>query len=69
MQWCCYLGSVSMCGLKLQTWSCWPIEGIFMPQRWEGRRGMDQFAKLKNRRFGVRGGYPCESTVKGWEWA
>ena len=41
------------------------MEGILMPQRWEGRRGMDQFAKLQKRRFGVQGGYPCESTVKG----
>ena len=40
-----------------------------MPQRWEGRRGMDQFAKLQKQRFRVQEGYLCEGTVKCWELA
>ena len=44
------------------------MEGTLIPQRWEGKRGMGQFSKLQKKRFGVQGGYPCESTGKGWEW-
>ena len=58
-----------MCRQRLERLRCVSMEGTLMPQRWEGKRGMDQFAKLQKRRFGVQGGYPCESTVKCWEWA
>ena len=44
------------------------MEGILMPQRWKGMRGMDQFSKLQKRKFGVQGRYPFESTVQCWEW-
>ena len=69
MWWCYSLGSVSMCGPRLGSWSCWSMEGTLMPWRWEGMRGMDQFAKLQKRRFAVQGGYICGSTVNCWEWA
>ena len=45
------------------------MEGSLMPQRLKGKRGMDQFAKLQKKRFGVQGEYPCESTGKCWDWA
>ena len=67
MRWCYFLGSVSMCELKLESWNCLSMEGTLMPQRWEGRRGIDWFAKLQMRRFGVQEGCPHESTVKCWE--
>ena len=57
-----------MCGHRLESWNCWSMEGILMPQRWEGMKGMDQFVKLQERKFGVQGGYPCGSTVKCWGW-
>ena len=69
MQWCYSSDNVSMCGQRLGSWSCWSMEGSLMPQIWEGKRGMGQFAKLQKRRFGVQGGYLCESSVMCWEWA
>ena len=63
-----FLGSVSMFGLRLESWSCWSMEGTLKPQKWEGKRGMDQFSKLQKRKFGLQEKYPCGSTVKCWGW-